>query len=1365
MRNISEDFLGAEVYSALSRHAVGNALDLLHLYVDRIINDVRATSRVLSSKQCDDLCREISSNVVDEVVDVETHINPQFSTVFLLSEIIEAGGHIELLKDYIGLELFSKPCIIVTNLFSRQNLQIVEKFCQENNVEVFVVTAVDSLSRLRETRALLKKISPQKLILLNHHQDSGAIVAALSQLDCQKYFIHHADHQLCLGVTCEEFIHIDLHNMGYWDCRTTLGVKTNKYWPLIVRQNSLIRATKPFINEEGLLTCSSGSGRKFESINYKYDYFELLPKILLATKGSHVHIGPLTREQLDGLKTNFEKSNIDWDRFHHIPWVSSISRELFSLGVDLYISSFPMGGGKTILEAMSVGIPLLMHENYRSRLLGGVDLAYPKAFIWRNENELFRVFDGISPQILEKHSEWALRHFISWHSEKVLIEAVDDLTAQDIKKIPKLKEYYPNELQAYLEETSLIDSKVEILSSEIERVNSEWSIAVKLIEEIQEENKALDQTINELGRHGKERDQTVDELGQKIKIRDQTINELGQRLQLIQGSFSWNVTPPLRWAIKMLGLVGLHKSKVTSVLIKMEKAAEFKLSDDQVGSDFDEKFYCAMYPDILKNGIDPLKHFRIHGQGEGRLGKAPPLNIRGTFKDFSTELETVIVVSHEATLTGAPILAKNIVNDLRGRYNVIAILMGGGPLTEAFYKKGVVRVLVGAARNNELIAEYMMAELLQERHIKFAIVNTIESSSILPSLAHRGIPTVSLIHEFASSVRSKEAFRKSCFWPEQVVFSSKITYDNFVDELPDLSGVPINILAQGKSYTCLSNYSALCGESRRQLSSFFQNQNEDCMVILGVGTIYYRKGVDLFIQCALHLKTLNPDKEFVFAWIGKNVDDELGVDYFTYLSDQIKRSDLQGKVFFFDEMADLEFAYKAADILLLTSRLDPLPNVAIDALFNGVPVLCFDKASGIAVILKEEGLEDICIAPFLDVKSMAEKVSKLANSEELFQNTKQQCQNLAKARFSMANYVSELERIAGVAALTKAQFLKDVSEIKDSGLFRFDYATASHWKGLSENEIIAAYIRGWRTGIDLRKPMPGFHPGIYKEKHGVTNLKGDPFADFIRKGCPVGPWSTEVITTNDGIDDEIEVDMSVALHIHAFYPEMLSKLLDRIYKNKIRPDLFISVSTEEAKKTVEKLVLGFHGSVKKIVITPNKGRDIGPLLTEFGEELINRYDVIGHIHTKNSPHVESQVGEAWSNFLLENLLGGEIGGAMADKILSKMYCDEGIGLVYPDDPHPIGWDKNLKYAEDLAIRLKIKTPLNNSFNFPVGTMFWARSEKLATLINLGLKWEDYPVEPIPIDGTMLHAMERIIPFLECKKSTKVEFLNIIGVSR
>ena len=134
MKNNSVDFLETEVQSALSRNSVGEALDLLHLYVDRIINDVRSTSRVFSSKRCDDLCRTITNYVVDKFAGIQIPVNSQFSTVFLLSEIIESGGHIELLKDYINLGLFIKPCVIVTNLFSRQNTQIIENFSKDNNI-------------------------------------------------------------------------------------------------------------------------------------------------------------------------------------------------------------------------------------------------------------------------------------------------------------------------------------------------------------------------------------------------------------------------------------------------------------------------------------------------------------------------------------------------------------------------------------------------------------------------------------------------------------------------------------------------------------------------------------------------------------------------------------------------------------------------------------------------------------------------------------------------------------------------------------------------------------------------------------------------------------------------------------------------------------------------------------------------------------------------------------------------------------------------------------------------------------------------------------------------------------------------------
>jgi glycosyltransferase involved in cell wall biosynthesis len=1372
MRSTSEDVLVQEVQAAISSGSIGEALDLIHIYVDQIINDVRATSKVFSSKPCDDLCRKISLALPPEFGEEDSQDPSQFSTAFILSEIIEAGGHIELLKDLIRIKSFANPCVIVTNLFSRQNHEIVEKFCEENKVKVFVVSDNNAERRLFETLTLLRKISPEKLILLNHHQDSGAIVAALSHSNCQKFFIHHADHQLCLGVTCEEFIHIDLHNMGYWECHETLGLKNNKYWPLIVKENAFNRISKEFIRSGSLLTCSSGNSRKFEVNNYRYDYFELLPKILLATHGSHVHIGQLTPEQLERLKTNFANLNIDWARFTHIPWVSSVSNELMNLGVDLYISSFPLGGGKTILEAMSIGIPLLMHENYRSRLLSGVDLAYPEAYVWRNEDELFSVLAGLNPQDLEQHSAWSYQHFLRFHSEKVLIEAITEPGLQEIHKIPTLREYHPDLLQTFLEETSLVDSKIQRLSNEIERVNSEWSIAMTVIDEIQQGVKVRDRSINELGQQMQLKDQSINELGQQMQLKDQgmnelgkqlqskdqSINELGQQMQLkdqsinelgikvawAKKSLSWKFNNLLIRLKKISRLTDLKPSNSKVILKKTAEAIKLQISAVKVDSDFDENFYTAMYPDILKSGVNPLKHFLRHGKAEGRIGKAPPLDILGSFEDFNKALETVIVVSHEATITGAPVLAKNIADELRKRYNIIVILMGGGPLLDGFYQKGGIRILANGARNNELIAESMIGSLIQHRTIKFALVNTIESASILPCLASRGIPTIALIHEFASSMKHKEGFRKSCFLPEQVVFSSKITHENLIEELPELSNVPVNILAQGRSSTQINNHPNLLGGSRNQLLKFLQSKNADCKVVLGIGTIYYRKGVDLFIQCASDIKKLNPEQKFVFVWIGKNVDQELGTDYFSFLNDQIKRDHLQDTVFFFEEMADIEFAYQAADILMLTSRLDPLPNVAIDALFHGVPVLCFDKASGIVDILREEGLEDACVAPFLDVKTLAEKTSKLFNSVEYYQATKEKCQLLAQARFSMSNYVSDLEQIANTAALTKAQLLNDVVEIKNSGLFRFDFATASHWQGLSEENIIAAYVRSWRAGIDLRKPMPGFHPGIYQEKHGTRVKHGDPFADFIREGCPSGPWSTEVLSLENLMIASPPTELKVAFHIHVFYPKLFVQFLNRINANQTRPDLFISVPSVDAQTEVAGLLSKYGGIVKAIQIVPNRGRDIGPLLTLFGSELIESYDIIGHMHTKVSPHAGNDIGTVWSNFLFENLLGGQDRPIM-DMILSAMSNNPELGLAFPEDPHPIGWDKNLKDAMLLAEKLKLAEPLEKNLNFPVGTMFWVRKNKLAPMVQLGLTWEDYPVEPLPIDGTMLHAIERILP--------------------
>src|SRR5207344_345919 len=115
----------------------------------------------------------------------------------------------------------------------------------------------------------------------------------------------------------------------------------------------------------------------------------------------------------------------------------------------------------------------------------------------------------------------------------------------------------------------------------------------------------------------------------------------------------------------------------------------------------------------------------------------------------------------------------------------------------------------------------------------------------------------------------------------------------------------------------------------------------DTMLVLGLGTVHIRKGVDLFIDCASRVVLAAKGRPCRFVWIGTGYNPEQDAAYSVYLADQIRRAGLQEHVHFIESTPDIEEAYKSADLLLLTSRLDPLPNVAIDAMTHGLPVVCF----------------------------------------------------------------------------------------------------------------------------------------------------------------------------------------------------------------------------------------------------------------------------------------------------------------------------------------------------------------------------------------------------------------------------------------
>lgn len=313
--------------------------------------------------------------------------------------------------------------------------------------------------------------------------------------------------------------------------------------------------------------------------------------------------------------------------------------------------------------------------------------------------------------------------------------------------------------------------------------------------------------------------------------------------------------------------------------------------------------------------------------------------------------------------------------------------------------------------------------------------------------------------------------------------------------------------------------------------------------------------------------------------------------------------------------------------------------------------------------------------------------------------------------------------------------------IAASAQFEARFFTPDYTASVPTTVYIERYLRHWHSGIEPRKPCPGFHPALYAAHHAL-GADEEPFSHYLAHHQPAGPWQQAVV---QGLDpDTVLPSAAVALHIHAYYIELLAPLIERIEYNSLRPDLFISVANAQAAAQAQQLTQ--HYAARVVVrVVPNRGRDIAPFLTEFGAELVAQYDYIGHVHTKQSWHVaEREAVSAWQRFLLDAVLGGadSAGGRMLDACVAQLAQQPDVAIIYPDEPKVIAWDGNADFAQALATQMGLG-PLPSAFNFPAGTMFWLQRSYLQSFMRLALQWDDYPPEPVGKDGSVLHALERL----------------------
>jgi|GEM_PF-472100 len=921
------------------------------------------------------------------------------------------------------------------------------------------------------------------------------------------------------------------------------------------------------------------------------------------------------------------------------------------------------------------------------------------------------------------------------------------------------------------EESAAHQAQVAALTTELETLKQSLADMVG-------DNKALllrqdhtKESIKAIQRAFAEKEHELNDRQEKVDRMHQMIAERDARIQGMLGSRSWRLTRPLRSGttlarrvknkvlLKRPGRLRDNTPDVSERLPHLGATASLLLGQNppQIPKSrtepFDEEFYVDNYPDVAGSGMDPYQHYIEFGKAEERLGVPPPLKLTENATATHSGRDYVLVVCHDATRTGAPILGWNICRELGKRYNVIALLLGNGDVAEHFMND--CAVVAGpydkSVRTPKAVGRTIAA--LHERFkLAFAIVNSIASRAVLRPLAEQYVPSVLLVHEFSKFHCYPDEIVDTLGWAGEVVFPAKVVQGNASLERTVPAIRRSHILPQGQSVipTDRGDESPAARQKadRERKELIKQVLRDDAQgpdrpfVVLGAGTIEYRKGVDLFIAAATKLKHMAVGRKILMVWVGRTYDSAEHQQYRKFLDDQIQTSDLQDGLLMLDETPHLDVLYELADLFFVSARLDPLPNVAIDSMTLGTPLICFENATGVSEILSSNKTTEPCVLPYLNVQAAAQAILDISASPVLQAQISQACKLIASETFALPEYVKKLESLALTATTATYQRRADELTLVGSANFTPDFyrARRSH---VSEAEAARTYLKQSQSRIYIRKPAPGFNPAAYADHAGLTASDADPYLHWLQAGQPQGSWQEDIL-------DLAHADLTptrqarIGVHIHAYYPDLLSSILDRMELNQLECEYLISVPNALAGEEVARVLAQKPYQHRCLVRqTTNRGRDIGPFFTAFAEEL-GGYDIIGHFHTKKSPHVTlSNLVPDWIEFLLENMIGGKF--RAADAILTAFSKDEKLGLVFADDPHLIGWDKNRHFAATLAEKMGMP-PLNDGFfPFPVGTMFWARPQALAPIFNLKLDWDDYPSEPLPIDGSMLHALERLLP--------------------
>ncbi|RID90335.1 glycosyl transferase [Gemmobacter lutimaris] len=719
---------------------------------------------------------------------------------------------------------------------------------------------------------------------------------------------------------------------------------------------------------------------------------------------------------------------------------------------------------------------------------------------------------------------------------------------------------------------------------------------------------------------------------------------------------------------------------------------------DAAISDFSLRGYLITHPDIARAGMDPLMHYLLYGATEGRrtLADLRKTQYRGHLA-YSPARPTCMIMVHEFSRTGAPIVGLDLVREAALTHNVIVAALKGGDLLEDF-RDHACEVIV---TNRPLIdIPFYFGEIFSK--IDLAITNSVECYAFAPFLVAREIPFAAYVHEYADYTFPHYKSTFTALFTDLLVFSTEHVRDSWAGRLRDIEfdvARDTHILPQ-RDFIIGGVDAETHAAARARLSALVGRDLSQVRLVCGAGHLQWRKGTDIFAMTASICRRRDP--ETVFLWIGDglNAEDTHFGAWMGYHLRQIGADLPDSNLFLLPAGPAYPDVMAASDAMFVSSRLDPLPNVVFDALDRGCRIVQFEGATGFNDPLYRAS-DHFTAVGYADPEAAATALLALPRKQPAAEIPE------APPRPQLFAAICDALRTR-----LKAQryFLRGASEIDVPMLFTS--APEDRPLRIREREKMLRYGRRlvWRDLAEVQHSL-------------------DRSDNWIHRQCRLAPY---------GVAEAAEVP-DFSMHIHAFYTDELGEDLARYRAYHAARRIVVTTDTEKKADEI-RTTMRAEGLEPEIVLVKNRGRDILPFMELFHEGGAAGEDEIWcHLHQKKSLNTTS-TGDIWRSFLMRILLGDETG--LSDAL--TRIGDPGTGLVSPFDPYYIPWNAARGLLPKFASRLPGPMP-ENPLLFPVGNMFWVRRPVVLAMNAVFGPEYPWPNEPIANDGTEFHLIERLWP--------------------